>query len=76
MSIDELLSLIQATLESGRCPQCGVDIETNDTMTEYHCPNDTSHFELVVEFVQEGEAVRAWLNGTELPPAVASKIDW
>ena len=76
MAFEQEVETIKKALNTGKCPVCGEDLSINETMTRYVCSKDKSHFDLAIEFIENGEAVKAIFNGSEIPSEVASMIDW
>ncbi len=76
MAFEKEIELIKNALATGKCPVCGGELAINEEMTRYVCTKDKSHFDLSIEFIQSGEAVKAVFNGVEIPSEIASKIDW
>lgn len=66
---------IREVLNSGECPVCKAEIITNDTMTNYFCSDDETHFNLEVEF-HGGEKMTAKLNDKPVPQDELEELDW
>lgn len=66
---------IKSVLDSGKCPECGAGIDTDDTMTSYFCENDKSHFDLQVTF-HGGEKMTATLNDNPVPQDELEELEW
>lgn len=66
---------IKQVLESGQCPECHADVESDETMTTFVCIKNDDHFKLVVTF-HGGEKITATLNDEIVDEDELAKIEW
>jgi endogenous inhibitor of DNA gyrase (YacG/DUF329 family) len=66
---------IKQVLESGQCPECQADVESDETMTTFFCVQNKDHFKLVVTF-HGGEKITATLNDEIVDEDELAKIEW